>query len=146
MIPKATSILLVDDSPEDRTATIRAFKRSGFDKPIYHCTDGDDALDYLYQRGSYANDAPTERPSLILLDLNLPGTDGREVLEQLKGDQTLRDIPVVVLTTSSDPRDVNASYRAGANSYIQKPMDRDGLYNAIRQLKDYWFDVVLLPE
>jgi CheY-like chemotaxis protein len=143
---RSHSILLVDDSPEDRNATIRAFKRSGFDEPIVNCGDGDDALDYLYRRGNYSDPEKAPRPSLILLDLNLPGTDGREVLEQVKTDRQLRDIPVVVLTTSSDPRDVNASYQAGANSYIQKPIDRDGLYNTVQYLKDYWFDVVILAE
>ena len=139
-------ILMVEDDPRDVELTLTALEQYNLANEVVVVGDGEEALDYLYQRGSYANDAPTERPSLILLDLNLPGTDGREVLEQLKADQKLRDIPVVVLTTSSDPRDVHASYRAGANSYIQKPIDRDGLYNAIRQLKDYWFDVVLLPE
>jgi CheY-like chemotaxis protein len=138
------SILLVEDSPEDCAATIRAFKRSGFDSPIVNCGDGDSALDYLYRRGDYTAE-DTARPSLILLDLNLPGTDGRAVLEQVKADRGLCDIPVVILTTSSDPHDVSASYKAGANSYVQKPVDRDRLYNMAQQLKDYWFGVTILP-
>lgn len=145
MTDKSHSILLVEDSPEDCRATIRAFKRSGFDKPIVNCGDGDEALDYLFRRGDYAAPEKATRPSLILLDLNLPGTDGREVLEQVKTDRDLCDIPVVVLTTSSDPRDVMASYKAGANSYVQKPLDRDVLYSTVHQLKEYWFGVTILP-
>jgi CheY-like chemotaxis protein len=146
LTPKPFSILLVEDSPEDCKATIRAFKRSGYDKSIINCADGDAALDYLYKRGDYADPGKALRPDLILLDLNLPGTDGRTVLQQVKMDAHLRDIPVIVLTTSADPRDIAASYQAGANSYVQKPMDRDGLYDTIRQLKDYWFEVVILPQ
>ena len=139
------SILLVEDSPEDREATIRAFERSGFRNPIINCKDGDDALDYLYQRGNYASPGKAPRPGLILLDLNLPGTDGREVLEQIKNDESLKGIPVIVLTTSADERDVEESYKAGANSYIQKPVNVEGFFQAIQRLKDYWFEVVILP-
>jgi CheY-like chemotaxis protein len=146
MTVKQNTILLVDDSPEDRHATTRAFRRTGMEAPIVYCADGDDALDYLYGRGDYARPGTSVRPSLILLDLNLPGTDGREVLEQLKNDSELCNIPIVILTTSSDPRDVNASYQAGANSYIQKPMDSDGLYDTVRNLKHYWLDTVILPQ
>jgi CheY-like chemotaxis protein len=139
-------ILLVEDSPEDREATIRAFDRSGFRNPIVNCSDGDQALDYLFQRGAYSSEGSAPRPGLILLDLNLPGTDGREVLEQIKNDETLKRIPVIVLTTSADQRDVEESYKAGANSYIQKPVNFEGFFQAIQRLKDYWFEVVILPK
>ena len=135
-------ILLVEDSPEDYETTERAFRRSGLKNPIFRCSDGDDALDFLFRRGSYA-DAP--RPGVVLLDLNLPGTDGREVLAQVKGDPRLRTIPVVVLTTSADERDVESCYRAGANSYIQKPVSLESFLRAIQVLKSYWFEIVLLP-
>ena len=82
---------------------------------------------------------------MILLDLNLPGTDGREVLAEIKADPQLKEIPVIVLTTSSDDRDVQACYQAGASSYIQKPVDLDGFMRAIERLNDYWFEVVILP-
>ena len=82
---------------------------------------------------------------MILLDLNLPGTDGREVLEDIKGDAELQSIPVVVLTTSSDERDIEACYQAGANSYVQKPVNLDGFIEAIRRLKDYWLEIAILP-
>ncbi len=140
----ASSILLVEDSPEDVEATRRALKRSGVISPLFLCTDGDDALDFLHRRGRHAQ-PPPPRPGLILLDLNLPGTDGRAVLEEIKGHSVLRQIPVVVLTTSGDERDVSACYLAGANSYMQKPVDFAAFSHAIGRLMDYWFEVVLLP-
>ncbi|HYU35888.1 MAG TPA: response regulator [Thermoanaerobaculia bacterium] len=138
-------ILLVEDSPEDYEATVRAFDRSGLKNPIVRCEDGDSALDYLHRRGSYAAPDAAPRPGVILLDLNLPGTDGREVLQEIKRDEQLRQIPVIVLTTSTDERDVEACYQAGANSYIQKPVDMDGFIRAIERLNGYWFEVVVLP-
>ena len=136
-------ILLVEDSPEDFETTERAFRRSGLKNPIIRCVDGDEALELLFRRGRFA-DAP--RPGVILLDLNLPGTDGREVLAEIKADPALKQIPVIVLTTSSDERDVQACYSAGASSYIQKPVDLDGFMQAIERLNDYWFEVVILPK
>ena len=135
-------ILLVEDSPEDFETAERAFRRSGLKNPIIRCADGDEALDLLFRRGRFA-DAP--RPGVVLLDLNLPGTDGREVLAEIKADPQLKHIPVIVLTTSSDDRDVQACYQAGASSYIQKPVDLEGFMRAIERLNDYWFEVVILP-
>jgi CheY-like chemotaxis protein len=139
-------ILLVEDSPEDYEATVRAFKRSGLKNPIFRCEDGDNALDFLHRRGRYENPAESPRPGVILLDLNLPGTDGREVLTEIKQDDQLKQIPVIVLTTSNDARDVDSCYQAGANSYIQKPVDMEGFIRAIERLKGYWFEVVVLPQ
>lgn len=139
-------ILLVEDSPEDYETTERAFRRSGLRNPIFRCSDGDEALDFLHRRGAYADPARSPRPGVILLDLNLPGTDGREVLAEIKADPSLKQIPVVVLTTSRDDRDVDACYRAGASSYIQKPVDLDGFIRAIERLNGYWFEVVILPK
>ena len=139
-------ILLVEDSPEDFEATERAFRKSGLKNPIQRCVDGDEALAYLFRRGAYADPARSPRPGIVLLDLNLPGTDGREVLEAVKGDDALKQIPVIVLTTSSDERDVEACYLAGANSYIQKPVDLDGFMKAIEHLNGFWFEVVILPQ
>jgi CheY-like chemotaxis protein len=133
----------VEDSPEDFETTQRAFRRSGLKNPILRCADGDEALDFLFHRGSHA-DAP--RPGVILLDLNLPGTDGREVLSEIKASDDLKQIPVIVLTTSADERDVQACYLAGASSYIQKPVDVEGFMKAIERLNDYWFEVVILPK
>ena len=146
MVTPNQPILLVEDSPEDFEATVRAFNRSGLRNPIIRCEDGDSALDYLHRRGPYASPEQAPRPGVILLDLNLPGTDGREVLQEIKGNEELRQIPVIVLTTSTDDRDVTACYQAGANSYIQKPVDMDGFIRAIERLNGYWFEVVVLPK
>jgi CheY-like chemotaxis protein len=138
-------ILLIEDSPEDYEATVRAFKRSGLNNPIFRCEDGENALDFLHRRGPYADPERAPRPGVILLDLNLPGTDGREVLTEIKQDDQLKQIPVIVLTTSNDARDVESCYQAGANSYIQKPVDTEGFVRAIERLNGYWFEVVVLP-
>src|SRR6187200_1898220 len=135
---KLQSILLVEDSPEDRAATERAFARAGYTHEIRSCEDGDEALDYLHRRGNYADPAVAPRPGLILLDLNLPGTDGRQVLEEVKTDDQLREIPIVILTTSADAQDIQSSYRAGANGYVQKSLDQAELYETARKLKAYW--------
>jgi CheY-like chemotaxis protein len=138
-------ILLVEDSPEDFEATVRALRRAGLANPIYRCEDGDEALDFLRRRGAYADPALAPRPGVILLDLNLPGTDGREVLDAVKADPALRTIPVIVLTTSTDERDVERCYSAGTNSYIKKPVDLEGFMRAIQRLKEFWFEVVIVP-
>jgi two-component system response regulator len=139
-------ILLVEDSPEDYEATVRALRKAGLANPLVRCEDGDEALDYLYRRGAFVDPQSSPRPGIVLLDLNLPGTDGREVLAEMKADSSLRSIPVVVLTTSSDERDVDRCYQAGANSYIRKPVDLAGFITAIQRLKDFWFEVVILPK
>lgn len=145
MTPKQP-ILLVEDSPEDYETTVRSLKKAGLKNPIVRCVDGEEALDYLHQRGEYANSNSAPRPGIVLLDLNLPGTDGREVLQEMKQDASLKTIPVVVLTTSSDERDIEQCYRSGANSYIQKPVDLDGFVRSMARMKDYWFEVVILPK
>jgi CheY-like chemotaxis protein len=138
-------ILVVEDSPEDYETTLRAFRRAGLRNRMLRCETGDEALDFLHRRGRYADPLMSPRPAIILLDLNLPGTDGRDVLVEIKRAEPLAPIPVVVLTTSSDTRDVQACYAAGANSYVQKPVDLDGFMEAMRLLSEYWFDVVILP-
>jgi two-component system, response regulator len=139
------TILVVDDSPEDYETTVRAFRRAGLRYPMHHCSTGDEALDFLYRRGAFARLVRAPRPVMILLDLNLPGTDGRAVLHEIKRTPELARIPVVVLTTSTDRRDVDACYQAGANSYVHKPVDLEGFMKAIQLLSEYWFDVVVLP-
>ncbi|MEA2601294.1 MAG: hypothetical protein QOF89_2286 [Acidobacteriota bacterium] len=138
-------ILLVEDSPEDFETTERALRKSGLKNPIFRCADGDEALDFLHRRGRFVDPETSPRPGVILLDLNLPGTDGREVLNEVKTDPNLKQIPVIVLTTSKDDRDIEVCYRCGANSYIQKPVDLEGFMRAIERLNDYWFEVVILP-
>ena len=139
-------ILLVEDSPEDFEATVRALKKAGLANAIYRCEDGDEALDFLFQRGRYADASKAPRPGVILLDLNLPGTDGREVLDEIKRSDSLKKIPVLVLTTSTDERDIEKCYQMGANSYVKKPVDLEGFLQAIQRLTDYWFGVVILPK
>ena len=139
-------ILIVEDSDIDYETTIRAFKKSSMANPVHRCEDGEEALDYLYHRNQFSDKDKSPRPDLILLDLNLPGTDGREVLEEIKKDPKLKTIPVIVLTTSSDDKDIEKCYQAGANSYIQKPVDLQGFFEAIQRLKDFWFEVAILPK
>ena len=140
----ACSVLLVEDSPEDCEAALRAFKKSGLSSPVYHCADGDDALDFLNHRGAYRDKGAAPRPGFIVLDLNLPGTDGRQVLVEIKQDEQLKMIPVVIFTTSDHEDDVEACYQAGANSYIKKPVDLENFNRALLAVKQYWFDTVLL--
>lgn len=139
-------LLLVEDSDEDYNATVRSLRGSGLHNPIVRCGDGDEALDYLFGRGAFAEPGQSGRPGMILLDLNLPGTDGREVLQEVKKHPDLGNIPIIVLTTSSDQRDVDACYRAGANSYIVKPVNLAGFIKAIERLRDFWLEVVVLPK
>lgn len=138
-------ILIVEDSPEDFEATVRALREARVTSLIHRCQDGDEALEYLQRRGRYTDVAPSSRPGLILLDLNLPGTDGREALNVIKSSSTLKAIPVIVLTTSSDERDIESAYQSGANSYIQKPVDMDDYMRLVRLIADYWFTGVILP-
>jgi two-component system response regulator len=145
-ISSTHTILIVEDSDIDYETTLRALKNSNMANPVQRCEDGEEALDYLYQRNQFSNAESSPRPELILLDLNLPGTDGRDVLEEIKKDTKLKTIPVIVLTTSSDGRDIEKCYQVGANSYINKPVDLEGFFEAIRKLKDFWFEVALLPK
>lgn len=140
-------ILIAEDSDDDYEATLRAFKTTGnLKNPLHRCEDGQEALDYLFREGKYSDPKSSPRPGIILLDLNMPGVDGREVLKRVKGDDALCDIPVVVLTTSDDKKDIDACYHAGANTYIHKPVDLDGFFEAIKRLKEYWFEIAILPK
>lgn len=138
------SLLAIEDSDEDFLAFERISRQLGVTYPIYRCCDGDDALDFLQHRGKYA-EPKLPRPSLILLDLNLPGIDGREVLRQIGRDEALQSIPIVVFTTSANPKDIEISYRYGANSYLIKPIDTIRLKQTVRIFFDYWFGFSILP-
>lgn len=138
-------ILVVEDSDEQYMAVLRAFQKSEVINPVVRCTDGDEAIDYLFHNGRFADPRAAPDPAVILLDLNLPGTDGRDVLERVKSDSRLRKIPVVVLTTSENPGDIALCYRAGASSYIIKPIRFDDFLKKVRALKEYWFETVALP-
>jgi two-component system response regulator len=145
-LTQSQSILLVEDNQDDYEATSRAFKKANLSNPIVWCKSGRDALDYLKRQGAYKDERKGARPGLVLLDLNMPGMDGRKTLEVIKQDDTLKQIPVIILTTSSDERDIHACYQTGANTYVQKPVSFEGLIEAIKRLKAYWFEIALLPK
>ena len=141
-----STILIVEDSPDGYEFCFSALTRDGnLKNPIQWCQTGDRALDYLYQRGEFA-DSTLEMPGLILLDLNLPGTGGQQVLQQVKSDEKFKKIPVIVMTSSSAQADIDACYTIGANSYVIKPVDIDGFFTAITRLREYWFQIAVLPK
>ena len=144
MDKQSKPILIVEDSPADYELALRALKKAEIHNPIIHCEDGEQALDYLHQRGYYQS-ADTVHPALVLLDLNLPGTDGREVLTEIKAHEVLRAIPVLILTTSANDSDVMHCYRAGSNAYIQKPMGRAEAVATMTNIKNFWLDTCVCP-
>lgn len=142
--PAATpiNVLLVEDDPGDELMTREAFEDNKIGNTLHVVRDGEEALDFLYRREQHTG-AP--RPDLILLDLNLPKYDGRQVLEQIKSDAELSLIPVVVLTTSAAEEDILRSYQLHANAYVTKPVDLDQFIAAVRQIDDFFVQVVKLP-
>jgi CheY-like chemotaxis protein len=138
-------LLIVEDSNEDFEAFQRYLNQYSLAIPVYRCINGDQALAFLYHTGSYTDPETSPRPGLILLDLNLPGTDGREVLQRIKQDENLKTLPVVIFTTSNNPKDIEACYRQGVNSYVIKPMDFKLLKRSIQTLLSYWFEITMLP-
>ncbi len=135
-------ILLVEDSPSDANLTIREFSKAKIANNLHWVEDGEAAMDYLHCRGEYAD---ALRPDLILLDLNLPGMDGREVLAEVKADDILKRIPVVVLTTSTDEEDVLRSYNLNANCYVTKPIDIHQFIHVVHLINEFWLAAVKLP-
>lgn len=145
MIMQPTPLLIVEDSDEDYTALSRVFRKLGIVNPVRRCENGDACLDYLEQTDKNTSMGKTTLPGLILLDLNLPGTDGRDVLRSLKVHPRFKSIPVTVLTTSANPRDVAACYNLGVNAYVLKPLDYDDLTETLRRVMDFWLYVVIFP-
>jgi len=135
-------ILLVEDNPGDVRLTREAFAEAQITNDLHAVNDGEDALDFLHQRGEHA-DAP--RPNLVLLDLNLPKVDGHDVLEEVKSDDDLRTIPVVVLTSSEAEEDVVKSYEQHTNAYLTKPIDPSEFVDVIRSFERFWLTLVELP-
>ncbi|HUW51257.1 MAG TPA: response regulator [Sulfuricella sp.] len=135
---KEVEILLVEDNPTDAELAIRSLKKSNFANKLVWVKDGAEALDFLFATGDYAGRAMTNGPKVILLDLRLPKVDGMEVLRRVKGDERTRTIPVVVLTSSKEDRDVAESYRLGVNSYISKPVEFDEFVKTVAELGLYW--------
>ncbi len=139
---RAIEVLLVEDNPGDVRLTVEALKDGKVRNRLSVASDGVEALAFLRREGKYA-DAP--RPDAILLDLNLPRKDGREVLAEIKSDEDIRRIPVVVLTTSSSDQDILRSYELHANCYVTKPVDLDRFIEVVRGIEDFWLTVVKLP-
>ena len=139
-------ILMADDDEDDRFMTQKAFKINRLVNELRFVKDGQELMDYLYQRDKYSDPESAPCPDLILLDLNMPRKDGREALREIKSDPVLHSIPVVILTTSNADKDVVHSYKLGVNSYISKPVTFDGLVDVIRQIGLYWFQIVNLPK
>jgi chemotaxis family two-component system response regulator Rcp1 len=135
-------VLLVEDSPGDVRLTREAFKDARVHINLHVAVDGTDAMAFLRRQGEHAN---VPRPDLILLDLNLPKKDGREVLEEIKESPTLKSIPVVILTTSASEADILQSYRLHANCYITKPVDLAGFLEVVKSIDSFWLSVVKLP-
>src|ERR1700737_3005639 len=135
-------VLLVEDSPGDVRLTREAFKDAKVLINLHVASDGAEAMDFLRREAAYAN---VPRPDLILLDLNLPKKDGREVLEEIKASPTLMTIPVVILTTSASEADILRSYRLHANCYITKPVGLDGFLEVVKSIDNFWLTVVKLP-
>jgi two-component system, chemotaxis family, response regulator Rcp1 len=141
-ILRAVEILLVEDNPGDVRLTTEVLKDAKLCNRIHVVCDGEEAVDFLHRRGDYH---AAVRPDLILLDLNLPRKDGREVLEEIKGDVSLKHIPVVVLTTSSAEQDILKSYALHANCYITKPVDLEQFAKVVSSIEEFWFSIVKLP-
>lgn len=139
---KTVDILLVEDNPADIRLTMEAFKDGKFLNSINVVTDGEEALHYLGKKGKHSNAA---RPDLILLDINLPKKDGKEVLREIKNDENLKSIPVIILTTSKAEEDVLRTYNLHANCFITKPVELDKFLQVIKSIEDFWLTIVKLP-
>ena len=145
MIPSHTQpveILMVEDNPRDARLAVEALKDSKVRNNLHHVRDGEEAMDFMRQQGAYVS-VPV--PDLILLDLNLPRKDGREVLEEIKEDPELKLVPVVVLTTSEAERDLVKTYDMHANAYVVKPIDLDRFVEVVQAIEGFWFTIVKLP-
>jgi CheY-like chemotaxis protein len=142
---KLVTILMADDDMDDREFARTAMQESRLMNELRFVEDGEELLDYLYRRGAYSDPKSSPRPGLILLDLNMPRKDGREALREIKSDPALRQIPVVVLTTSKAEEDILRSYDLGANCFISKPVTFNGLVEVVKVLDKHWFQIVELP-
>jgi CheY-like chemotaxis protein len=140
-VPAGQAILYAEDDPDDRLLAELAHRDSGAVNPLNFVRDGDEVLEYLRHTGRHQDVATAPQPGIILLDLNMPGTDGREALRMIRADPGMRRIPVVILTTSRAQGDIAASYDAGANSYIVKPSSFANLVHLFESVCDYWFQI-----
>jgi CheY-like chemotaxis protein len=141
MLDQRADILLVEDNPDDIELTLHAFKTANLANPVHVARDGVEALEFVFCTGPYAGRSIEDRPKLILLDLKLPRLDGHEVLKRIKADPRTSAIPVVMLTSSSEERDVMRTYEVGANSYIIKPVDFEQFTESVRDIGKYWLEI-----
>jgi CheY-like chemotaxis protein len=139
------TILVADDDTDDRVLIKEALEENRLANDLHFVENGEELIDYLYHRGKYAGMKDSPRPGLILLDLNMPKKDGREALKEIKADSSLRQIPIVVLTTSKAEEDIYRSYDLGVNSFISKPVTFESLVDMMKVLGRYWFEIVELP-
>lgn len=139
------AILMADDDEDDILLTRKALQKGKLLNPLHTVRDGEELLDYLLHRGVYVDEALAPRPGVILLDLNMPRKDGREALKEIKDHADLKDIPIVVFTTSKAEEDIYRSYRLGVNSFITKPVTFENLIEVMQTLGKYWFEIVTLP-
>ncbi|MEN8802793.1 MAG: response regulator [Thiogranum sp.] len=142
---ESKTILLVEDNPDDEALTLRALKRNNILNEVIVARDGAEALDYLFARGAHSGRDTSKQPEVILLDLKLPKVDGLEVLQQIRQDERIGRLAVVILTSSNEERDIIAGYDLGANSYIRKPVDFNQFMEAVRQLGLYWLVLNVSP-
>lgn len=142
---KSATILLIEDNPDDEALTVRALKKNNIANEIVIARDGQEALDYLFGTGAFAGRDTTQLPQVALLDLKLPKIDGLEVLKQIRSNPQTQRLPVVVLTSSNEERDIVTSYALGANSYVRKPVDFAQFLEAARQLGLYWLVLNEVP-
>lgn len=138
-------ILMADDDADDRAMAKEALDESKLKNPLHFVEDGEQLMDYLHRRGAFASLGSSPPPALILLDLNMPKKDGREALQEIKAHPTLRQIPIVVMTTSKAEEDIVSTYDLGANSFISKPVTFEGLLHVVKTIGEYWFELVVLP-
>lgn len=142
---KPITILMADDDPDDRMMTQEAFEESRLANDLRFVENGVELMDYLHRRGKYAEPGSSPRPGLILLDLNMPKKDGREALQEIKADPKLRNIRIVIMTTSKAEEDILRTYDLGASSYVTKPVTFSALVDVIQTLGKYWLEIVELP-
>lgn len=143
---KSKILLLIEDNPDDEALTIRALKKHNIANEIVVARDGEEALDFIYTRGRFAERDPDNPPQVILLDLKLPKIEGLEVLRHIRNNPGTRRVPVVVLTSSNEEKDIISSYDLGANSYVRKPVDFEQFLEAARQLGLYWLVLNETPQ
>jgi CheY-like chemotaxis protein len=143
---QSVTILMADDDPDDRQMTKEAFEKARLGNDLRFVEDGVELLSYVFRRGKYADPAASPRPSIILLDLNMPRKDGREALQELRADPRFHDIRVIILTTSKAEEDVIRSYDLCAASYITKPVTFDALVDVVKTIGKYWLEIVELPD